>query len=262
MDDRILVADVLGQIGGGTALEVLGRELLRPVRTNEASLLRQVIVDSFAYSGPEGVAALPSLARVTSDHDVDVRRKACEALGRLGPRAEPAIDVLVDRVVLDDSPAVQDAAAEALSRLGPAAVPILGAMLRDGDTGMKRRAAQALGRAGRLSLRETTTLQVATSDSDAQVRIAALNALWLIHQDPSLVCESAIKELSRDGRETRKRASQLLISISPLPPNVRLRLQNLAESGSDSASRAAEWILRHHAMTGEQGAAPPGKSTE
>jgi HEAT repeat protein len=252
MDDRILVADVLGQIGSGTAIEVLGRELLRPVGTDDASLLRQVIVDSFAYSGPEGVAALPSLVRVTSDNDADVRRKACEALGRLGPRAEPAIDSLVDRLVLDDSPAVRDAAAVAMSRLGPAAVPILGAMLRDGDTGMKWRAAQALGRTGRLGTRETATLQAATTDPDAQVRLAALDALWLIHRDPSLVCEPALRELSRGDRETRKLASQLLVSITPLPSDVERQLKELARSGTDDASRAADWILRRREPTEKQ----------
>ena len=55
---------------------------------------------------------------------------ATNALGRIGPGAEPAVPTLI-AAILDPDAVVQDTAVTALREIGPAAVPALIAALKD-----------------------------------------------------------------------------------------------------------------------------------
>lgn len=98
--DRILVADVLGQIGTGPAIEALGRELVQSGRSQPgdsrsgdaaSQLLIKTMLDAIALAGPRAVGALPAIVRSLENPDCEIRRKACQAIGQLGPRAESSI---------------------------------------------------------------------------------------------------------------------------------------------------------------------------
>lgn len=245
-DDRVLVADVLGQIGTTAALQTLARELLRQQSDSADSeaLLRQVIVDAIAQAGPQGVVALPALIRMTSDRNSDVRRKACHAIGMLGPQAELSLDPLLDRLVLDENAAVRDAAASSLAKIGPAAVPVLTRVMESGDPELQWRAARSLKAIGPRAASAVEVLQQTFDSQDGHVRIESLEAVWRIRRDAKLVAEPLVRELSSPDRQLRRHASRLLIEIDELPAAAMARLQALAADSKRDASRTAGYVLR------------------
>jgi HEAT repeat protein len=84
-----------------------------------------------------GPAALPCLVAALDDSDVEFRCRVCEAIGRLGPIAQPAIPHLLS--VLDHGTFPEQwAAAEALGSIGLAAAPELARRLGTPVTGNAR----------------------------------------------------------------------------------------------------------------------------
>lgn len=245
-EDRILVADVLGQIGTAAAVQELARELLRKRESTESpeTLLLEVAVDAIAQAGVNGIVALPALIRVTAHHKSSVRRKACVAIGRLGPRAELSLDPLLERLVLDDDPAVRDAAAAAMARIGPAAVPLLIRLVGSGEPELQWRAAHALQRIGPRADAALAALQKSAKDDDVQVRIESLDAIWRISGDSEAIALPMVQELSTSDRQLRRRASQLLIELRPLSAAAVSRLRKIAGDGSHDAARTAGYVLR------------------
>lgn len=244
--DRILVADVLGQIGTAAAVQALARELLRPETSDSPAdaLLRQVAVDAVAQARVRGIVALPALIRMTSDRNSEVRRKACDAIGGLGPRAELSLDSLLERLVLDDNHAVRDAAAMALAKIGPAAVPVLVRLVESGEAELQWRAAGALRRIGSRAATAGDALLRATDSDDDRVRLESLEAVWVIRGDAGEVAPRLLGELSASERQIRRRASELLITIDPLPQAVADQLEMLAQGKNREQSRAARYVLR------------------
>lgn len=264
VEDRILIADVLGQIQTGPAIEAVGRELLRgsarsSTEKREARLLTKTMLDAIALSGPKAVGALPALLRSLEHPDSEIRRKACKAIGRLGPRAEPAIDLILERLALDDVSEVQDAAAEALGQLGDRAVPVLLRVVRDGRPDLQWRAARSLGRFGEVWLgpgrldprrslgsRSQAVVEELTAQfesEDGRVRMESLTAAWRIGHRASLVAAPLLLELTSTERANRRAATQILIEMPALPDAVTLKLEEMKQSGS-VASRPAAEILR------------------
>ena len=248
-DDRILIADVLGQIGTAAALQTLSRELLRPQseHADGEALLRQVIVDAVALTGPQAIIALPALTRMTADGNADVRRKACRAIGQIGPRAELSLDPLLERLVLDETPAVRDAAAAAMGKIGPAAVSMLIDVMESGDAELQWRAARSLQTIGPRAEPAIESLRRASTSEDSRVRIESLEAVWRIRNDPKMVAGRLIEELSSSDRQIRRQASRLLIEIDPLPATALMQLRAHAADRRRDDSRAASYVLRERA---------------
>ena len=267
LEDRILIADVLGQIRTGLAIEAIGRELLRgnarsSTEEPAARLLTKTMLDAIALSGPKAVGALPALLRSLEHPDSEIRRKACNAIGRLGLRAEPAIDSILERLALDDVSEVQDAAAEALGQLGDSAVLVLLRVVRDAPPDLQWRAARSLGRFGEVWLgpgrldprrslgsrsREVVEeLSAHFESEDGRVRIESLTAVWRVGRRASLVASPLLLELTSTERANRRAATRLLIEMPALPDAVTLKLQEMKKSGS-IASRPAAEILRQRA---------------
>ncbi len=263
VDDRVHIADVLGQIGTVSAVQALADALRQwPPGTPPAEqLVKRTIVDCIGLSGPVGVVGLPALLRSIEDPDSSMRRKVCEAITLFGPAGELATDALVERLVLDDVPAVQDAAADTLAAIGPASVPVLIRLLENGGPDLQWRAAQSLGRIGPPASEALPALeQVIRSnrvknpnaerlnttrhmDAGRSVRIEAFEAHWRISKDTSGVFQDLINELDSDHRESRRRACQLLISPASLPPPLMHRLQELA-TGRLPTAKVAAYVLR------------------
>jgi hypothetical protein len=77
--------------------------------------------------GRIGAAAVPQLVAALRSEDPEVRLKAAEVLGRMGPEAAEAVEELV-RLVDDPDVRVRKAAIRTLGQIGPAAkdaVPVL-----------------------------------------------------------------------------------------------------------------------------------------
>ncbi|MBI1313020.1 hypothetical protein GC176_17155 [bacterium] len=266
IDDRVLVADVLGQIGTVASVSTLSdtlRQWPEPTSPTE-QLVKRTLVDSIGFAGPAGVVGLPTLLRTIEDTDSSTRRKVCEALTQFGPASELATNALVERIVLDDDAAVRDAAADALAAIGPSSVPTLVKLLESGDPELQWRAARSLGRIGTAATQSLKTLEevIASSDSTApngagtsripnayaepDVRIEALEAHWKISHDTTGVFREVLNELGTRRRQSRRRACQLLIEPPVLPVDILSRLQDLA-AGDSQAARDASYVLHARA---------------
>lgn len=273
--DRILIADVLGQIGTGAAIEALGRELLRtgggaaadsPVHLAESRLLTETMLDAISLAGPKAVGALPAIVRSLEHPESEIRRKACLAIGKLGPQSDSAIDSVLERLVLDDSPEVQDAAAQALGQLGRNSVAMLLRVVRDAPPNLQWRAARTFGRFGstwtgpRIDPRRGLSEDRATvvrelvaqfESEDSRVRIESLESVWRIQRRPELVASPLITELGSADRQTRMAAIRVLVELDGLPDETTALLTKLCAEPS-AEGRSAREVLRKRLLFGKQ----------
>jgi HEAT repeat protein len=251
---RVLAADALGQIRTAASIDVLTTELMKPRRFSdyESIILRQTIIDSLALAGPLAAGAIPALARALEDDNADVRRKACETLGALGPRAEGGMGPLFERLVLDEDAAVKDAAANALAQVGRPAVAMLGDLLERGGPDLQWRAARSLGQTGVAAKSVIPQLKHAFGNSSSHVRIEAVDAVWKISRDSILVAATLVKLLAEDDRQVRRRAAGLLVELTPLPRETSRDLEELAAGSSSHGSRAAAYVLRERSRQEDQ----------
>jgi HEAT repeat protein len=160
---QLAVIEALGRIGGLSAAIVLrsilesGRKTVReaaaaalesmkfaPVSAEDRAAVA-VLKGDFDAAAREGSASVPALASVLLSKDPMRRRRAVEALGRMGQA--DAVGPLL-RSFLDHDPAVQNVAGEALVRIGPAALDGLSGLLSHHDPTVQALAARALGRIG------------------------------------------------------------------------------------------------------------------
>ncbi len=251
---RVLAADTLGQIRTSAAIDVLTSELMKPRRSSdyESILLRQTIIDGLAYAGPLAVGAIPALGRAAEDDNADIRRRACDTLGALGPRAEGAMNTLLERLILDENAAVQDAAANALARVGEPAVASLVDLLERGTPDVQWRAANALGQVGAVAKSAIESLSRAFDSSSPQVRIEAIDAAWKISRTPQTVAAALVQTLSEDDRQIRRRAASLLVELKPLPRDTAVALEKLAADGNAYGRRAAEYVIQERSRRANQ----------
>ena len=252
VDDRVQIADVLGQIGTVSAVSALADALRQwPPGTPPAEqIVKRTIVDCIGLSGPAGIVGLPALLRTIEDEDSSVRRKVCEAITLFGPAGELATDALVERLILDEVPAVQDAAADTLAAIGPTTVPDLIRLLKSNEPDLQWRAARSLGKIGAAAsdalpaleqlIRE---LRQSVEDVEGQVRIEAFEAHWQISNDATGIFQELVSELGSDNRGSRRRACQLLANPARLPAPLKRRLVTLAQGRSQAAKDAA-YVLR------------------
>ena len=87
---------------------------------------QETAADALGRIGPAGV---PALVQALHSRDSDVRLKATEVLGRMGPDAKDSVPDLV-RLLDDPEVAVRKAAARTLGRIGPAAKDAVSALMR------------------------------------------------------------------------------------------------------------------------------------
>ena len=113
-----------------------------------------------------------------------VRVTAVDALGSLGPDAQPAAAALVRR--LDDQMWVATAAVEVLSGLGRAAVPPLIDGFNKGSTDVRMSICRALGAIGPDAAAATATLEKAEASAPLGLQERIKSALALIQAKPAV----------------------------------------------------------------------------
>jgi hypothetical protein len=109
----------------------------------------------FAAGGQRGGAGepsnakedIPALIEAIRDKDPLVRRRAAEALGKMGPEAKQAIPALKEALAGTDF-LLQQTASEVLAKMGPAAIPALTESLRGKNPFPRGYAAAALSKMG------------------------------------------------------------------------------------------------------------------
>jgi HEAT repeat protein len=182
--------------------------LVRQLQDSDVDVRRKAATTLLQMRG-EAKPAIPALTSALQDDDREVRRLASRALGQLSPEAASSVSAL-QRLLNDPEPSVRIAAAFAIQELDPAetshrkvlidamkmgeggtivavgkhganakwAVPTLVSLLEDRRPGIRRLAADALGRIGPAAADAQDALRQASSkDADDRVRDAARVAL-------------------------------------------------------------------------------------
>jgi HEAT repeat protein len=214
-----------------------------------------------------GKPAIASLITALADESPQVRGTAAEALGRIGPEAEPAVDRLIE-LLGDDSeytsqmgcmrfqPQVRTQAARALGRIGPAAaaaLPLLILLLEDESLcdvaataigGIGPQARSALPDLLRHQTKQSSKMDLATAvysiDPDHPKVVEMLDRFLqaLPFEDPQVV--------DLDG--SMATAVNLLIAIGPRSERFRPVLGNLATTvehiSRDTRGEAAYALAR------------------
>jgi HEAT repeat protein len=144
-------AQALGGIGDARAVKPLNAVLKTKLSPNQNNL-RRTVVEALGKAG--NARAVEPLMNVLKDSDEGVRRRAAEALGKIGARLEDgelrlrAVEALI-ALLKDGDKEVRERAVEALGKIGDdRAVEPLIAALTDGDKVVRKDAAEALDRAG------------------------------------------------------------------------------------------------------------------
>ncbi|TNE44652.1 MAG: HEAT repeat domain-containing protein [Deltaproteobacteria bacterium] len=126
--------------------------------------------------GPQTHPATPLMKQLKSE-EADKRKAAAEALGRLGPKARPAIPALANVLKNDEDNQVRYAAAAALGRTKLAnpqvAMRALTLALKSSDADMRLAAVKAIGNMGLAGLPAVSILRVMERDQDEDPRVKA-----------------------------------------------------------------------------------------
>jgi HEAT repeat protein len=200
--------------------------------------------------GPEAKAAVPALARLAQDTDVDSRLGAVRALATTGRGDKLAIQTIV-KTFRDTNRYVREAAFQALEDMGPeaqAAVPALTELLQGKDAVVRNEvdpqteeklsdeerkqdlrpsAARTLGKIGPGAQAAVPALTEALSDEDYNLRRSAAYALGEIGPGvDSAAIPVLIEMLEHDKLGLHDVAAQALVKIDPQTavPAIRQRV--------------------------------------
>jgi HEAT repeat protein len=216
-----------------------------PARTLEDDELRRSAIEALGLVGPAASAAAPVLARALDDRDEAIRRVAATTLGQLGPLAEPVAELLVERMVADESPAVQDAAAVAVGQLGPSiAGEAVAYWLGSDDSEARRRTAEILGGWKSAAHKWLPELRARWDDAVPAVRLAALGAAYQIEGRGELLAPRVAALVGEDDREVRRSAVALLAKMGPDAQSARPVLEELMKDNRAEVRVAADKALK------------------
>jgi HEAT repeat protein len=156
---------------GASALALRLKDQDPAVRTDAATKL--------AALGPKAAAAIPQLSDALIDSVASVRHAVLQAFANMGPRAADAAGTVAILLGYDEME-TQIMAADALAKIGapgPSVVPLNRALLDD-EGSVRAACARVLGGFGAASLVAVPRLtRLADTDSVAEVRAAAKEAL-------------------------------------------------------------------------------------
>jgi hypothetical protein len=129
-DVRGYAGSVLGWVTRGT--DAARGTLLAMLFADDPYLIQGAVM-GFAETGQVPDDALERLTELTCAGNEDIRVASLNGLRMMGPRAEPALPRLLERVGVDTGVRVSDALADTLASIGAPAAPGIIALLRQGD---------------------------------------------------------------------------------------------------------------------------------
>ena len=151
-DVRLLAAQVLTYQGDGSRDDALLATLLGLLDESDTEI-RSRAADLLGYLGPRAAEAVPELVALLDDRDPMVRVSIAGAMGRMGPEGQAAAMPVLARVLTEgDDPEVKNQVISKLNYLGllekDALLPSLIALLGESDGRLRYRAIEALGAMG------------------------------------------------------------------------------------------------------------------
>ena len=242
----------LGELGGPhKAAHSLALYLRLPDRWAPHKDVAIYLLDSCGTHGKPGVKALIGMIR---REDPEIRWRAVNALGSIGPEASAAIPALL--ALLDDkaeahcgSVPVQICpyAARALGRIGSdsaVAAPKIAAMLSSESPELRLAAAEALGDLGPVARDFAPLLKARLKDDDQYVRAHAAIALSRIGEVdtssvPQLVEALEIEQFGLWWGEPRYWAAEALGNFGPAAKEAIPALEKALKRPLDPGSRQA-----------------------
>ena len=129
--------------------------------------------------------AVPALAKLLSDPDLDVRMATATTLGHYGPAAKAAVPALIVDVSRGDAEVrVAAIGLEAMGKEALPAVKFLSDSLNNSDKRVRQASAEVLGKLGEGAAQAEAPLRRVLNDEDPEVRKAASDALLSILASP------------------------------------------------------------------------------
>jgi HEAT repeat protein len=208
---RLRVADALRQMG--KAASPAAAELVAALGDPEQQV-RGVAAQAIGELAPDAPGAVPALVKQFPDRDairavarfkaagaeavghlvpllqsenVDTRRQAVRALGKIGEPARPHLAAIIALTESDPEPGVQEQAAEALGDIGPSvaaeAIPVLVRALKHPNEKVRGDAVRALGQMGPAARGVLAEVRAILNDPDERARGFAKEAVKQI--DPT-----------------------------------------------------------------------------
>jgi HEAT repeat protein len=177
-DARIAAADALRDLGEPASAAV---PALNSVLGDLHPGVRQSAARALGHMGEAGRTAATPLEKLLNDPELSVRLAAAWSLQKLDPAGQKYIPVLTKAMRAGEGGTIV-----AVGNLGPAAdwaVPTLTTLLQDRRPGVRRLAAEALGKIGPDDAARAA-LERAVKDSDDRVREAASAAVDARISDP------------------------------------------------------------------------------
>jgi HEAT repeat protein/predicted RNA-binding Zn-ribbon protein involved in translation (DUF1610 family) len=204
-DPKVRMASIRSMEAAGSRARVAAPAIVRALKDADRRVrLAAACALSQFEPGVEGI--LPILIGVLEDDRStgEEKDRAAVALGNLGPRARPALSLLLDRL------RAGDAATVALAVLGPASIPGLIDALADPAAPVRRRAARALRMLGPAARSAAPALLELLKDRDPEVRADAALAVGEIHREKAV---PALRGLLKDGGSVSRAAAEILCAI-------------------------------------------------
>jgi len=200
----------LQEVVDGAGVEVLVPSLIKGLEKRDG---RRSAACALGRIGPKAAPAIPALLKLYSVVAGDERQTVVTALGEIRVKSPEVIGVLAKAVTEDDSKYVRSSVAYSLGTIGVSSDEVISALLgglRDDEKWVRHESAAALGRLGHASGQVLTALQKAFDDSDSEVSVTAVWALGKLgpHALPAL--QQAVKS---DKRHLRWKAEEILKSF-------------------------------------------------
>jgi HEAT repeat protein len=207
---------------------------------NRDADIRKRAAEGLGKLGPAAPEeAVRELRGAVKDDDDGVRRGAIVALGQIGPGAKDAVPALI-LALDDDNASVRSATAEALGKIGQEAVPALIKAVDADRPRIRVGALQALGFAGPAA--HAAIPKLISTLSDPEVRKEAIRALAGIGKDAVV---PLTKALGNEDEDIRHGAAMALGYIGAAAKDAVAALTTLSEDDPSAKVRdAARLALR------------------
>ena len=206
---RALAISTLSKVGLDQPVLV---NLLVAALQSESGLVQDIAADALVNVGADAVPALGSLLENEATNAL-AKKTAATLIGDISQidRVDnlvlaSAVPVLAETLGNGDSE-VRKAAAQALGDFGPladAAIPALSRALLGSDSGVNQTIAGSLTKIGQQSV---PGLTAALNSDDMLTRLYAADAIWILTKDSSLILPTLVSALSDGSVETRELAA-------------------------------------------------------
>ena len=225
---RTAAADALSNFANEPGVKDM---LIGMLKDNEQQV-RLKAIEALGRIGPDAIDAVEPMIEIIRAETLSQTRAAiCESLGKISS-GNDVIELLTE-ALQDENPPVRIAAARALGSIGPKAIGSLTAALTNDSAGVRAAAAEALGLIGQAARVARSSLLDAWEDNDLGVAIRATVAMARIGPDRENFITTLKLALDEDNHRMRVGAATGLFMLGPI---ARSAVPNLIDALEDDST--------------------------